>query len=91
MARKRIGPLVGKASAPTEAKARIQTEQDYRAEDDVRTLERAEEVRADAGRHARAQGHARKKLTSMARIAFASKMSKGRMKKRTMAGSGARR
>ena len=41
---------------------------DYRAEDDFRTLQRAEEVRSDKGRHTRALGHGRKSMTQISRV-----------------------
>ncbi len=75
MARKRLktskggSPIGGNtAGTPTEAKVRIRREQDYRAEEDFRTLERAEEVRGDGSRHTRALAHGRQKVASMARI-----------------------
>lgn len=56
------------------------SEQDYRAESDFSTLERAEEVRGDKDRHGRAMAHGRKKVRSMARV-----MGKGRTSKRSSA------
>lgn len=44
------------------------SENDYQAEDDHRTLQRAEEVRADAGRMKRVAVHHRKKMGEMSRI-----------------------
>ena len=44
------------------------SEQDYRAEEDFRTLERAEELRADKSRHERAVAHGRKRLSAMSRV-----------------------
>lgn len=44
------------------------SEQDYRAEDDFRTLQRAEEVRMDKSRHGRALQHGAKQMTGMQRI-----------------------
>lgn len=44
------------------------SEQDYRAEDDFRTLQRAEEVRGDKDRHTRAQSHGRKQISAMSRV-----------------------
>ncbi len=55
-------------------------EMDYRAEDDFRQLERAEEVRGDKSRHERALAHGRKKVRSMARV-----VGKGRSAKRSSA------
>lgn len=43
-------------------------EDEYRAEDDFRTLERAEEVRTDKSRHQRALGHGRKKVGQIQRV-----------------------
>lgn len=43
-------------------------EREYQADDDLRTLERAEEVRTDPTRHSRAQAHGRKKITAMQRV-----------------------
>jgi len=54
------------------------SEMDYRAEDDFRTLERSEEVRADKARHGRALAHGRKRVAAMARV-----MGKGRTAKRS--------
>ena len=56
------------------------SEQDYRAEDDFRTMERAEEVRSDKARHERALAHGRKRVVAMARV-----MGKGRTAKRSAA------
>lgn len=44
------------------------SEQDYRAEEDFRTLQRAEEVRGDKDRHTRAQTHGRKQISAMSRV-----------------------
>ena len=44
------------------------SELDYRAEDDFRTLERAEEVRGDSQRHGRALDHGRKKIAAVGRV-----------------------
>lgn len=41
----------------------------YQAEDDCRTLQRADEVTRDKGRHGRARAHAKKQLSSFRRIA----------------------
>lgn len=41
---------------------------DYKAEDDFRTLQRAEEVRGDAARHTRALGHGRKQIATITRV-----------------------
>lgn len=41
---------------------------DWEAEDDFRTLQRADEVHADRDRHRRAIGHGKKQMKSMARI-----------------------
>jgi hypothetical protein len=38
---------------------------DYQAQDDLHTLTRAEEVKADAKRHARALEHGKKKVAAM--------------------------
>lgn len=43
-------------------------EQEWRAEDDHRTLQRAEEVRSDPGRMKGVMAHHRKKLGEMAKI-----------------------
>ena len=56
------------------------SEMDYRAEEDFRMMERAEEVRGDKARHERAMAHGRKKVRSMARV-----MGKGRSAKRSSA------
>lgn len=55
-------------------------EQEYRAEEDFRTLERAEEVRGDSTRHQRAMAHGRKRVSAMARVmkGRSAKRSKGR-------------
>lgn len=52
------------------------SEQDYRAEEDFRTMERAEEVRGDKARMTRAMAHGRKRVVQMARV-----MGKGRSKR----------
>lgn len=56
------------------------SEQEYRAEEDFRTLERAEEVRGDQARHTRAMSHGRKRVSAMARV-----MGKARQPKRSRA------
>lgn len=40
----------------------------YRAEEDFRTLERAEEVRGDKDRHGKAMDHGRERISAMHRI-----------------------
>ena len=52
------------------------SEMDYRAEDDFRTLQRAEEVRGDKARSERAMAHGRKQVQAMTRVVGRSK--KGR-------------
>lgn len=42
---------------------------DYQAQDDMRTLMQAHEVRSDPKRHAAAKAHAKKKLAAMQRVA----------------------
>lgn len=44
------------------------SERDYQAEDDFRTLQRADEVRSDRGRHTKALGHGKKQMKSMQRV-----------------------
>lgn len=53
------------------------TELDYRAEDDFRTLQRAEEVRGDGARHGRALGHGRKQLSAITQVMRKSARGKG--------------
>ena len=53
------------ASPPTTIS---KADHDYRAEDDFRTLQRAEDVRLDATRHQRAQAHGRKQMLAMSRV-----------------------
>ena len=43
--------------------------QRYQATDDVRTLQSAEEIKADKGRHARARAHAVKEASRLTKIA----------------------
>ncbi len=43
-------------------------DREYQAEDDVRTLERAHDVKRDPKRHAAAKRHASKKASSFRRI-----------------------
>jgi hypothetical protein len=38
---------------------------DYQAQDDVRTLTRAEEIKADKKRHGKAKAHAKKMLSQL--------------------------
>lgn len=45
------------------------SEKDYQAEDDCRTLTRAEEIKMDKGRHSRARKHAAKQAKAHARVA----------------------
>ena len=52
------------ASSPGLAKM----DREYQAEDDVRTLERAHEVKRDPKRHSAAKRHATKKAASFRRI-----------------------
>lgn len=44
------------------------TEQDYQAESDFHSLQRAEEIRGDKGRHGRAMSHGRKQMSAMQRV-----------------------
>lgn len=44
------------------------SEQDYRAQDDFGTLQRAEEVRGDPMRHTRAMAHGRKQILTMSKV-----------------------
>ena len=57
--------MCGMASPSTKPS---KSEQDYRAEDDFRTMQRAEEVRGDAARHQRALAHGRKQVAAMTRV-----------------------
>lgn len=59
------------------SKADKQREQDYRAEDDFRTLQRAEEVRGDRGRHDRAIAHGRKQVAVITRVMGRTKSTRG--------------
>ena len=43
-------------------------ERDYQAEDDFRTLQRADEVTSSKDRHTRALAHGKKQLKSMSRV-----------------------
>lgn len=58
------------------------TEQDYRAEEDFRTLQRAEEVQGDTSRHIRAMTYGRKTITSMAKVMGGMRGKAGRAPKR---------
>lgn len=53
------------------------SDQDYRAEDDFRTLQRAEEVRGDTARHGRALGHGRKQMAAIGRVMTRGKVGRG--------------
>lgn len=44
------------------------SEMDYRAEDDFRTMQRAEEIRSDNARHTRALAHGRKTISAMTKV-----------------------
>jgi hypothetical protein len=44
------------------------SEQDYRAEDDFRTMQRAAEVTTDKARHDRALAHGRKQVATMTKV-----------------------
>lgn len=69
------GPVSRKSMDADEAK--------WRAEDDLRTLERADELRADKGRFRAALTHGRSKLRSMKRVIGASGRSSSRARART--------
>lgn len=58
---------MAKGSTPFPVSA-SKAEDDYRAEDDHRTLSRAEEVRSDPKRFAKAARHARKTVRAVSRI-----------------------
>lgn len=55
--------------SPMSSKADRKRQQQYQAEDDCRTLQHADEVRGDKGRHGRARAHAKKQLRSFRSIA----------------------
>jgi len=65
--------MCGMASPSKPSKSDLE----YRAEEDFRTLERADEVRADKARSTRAMAHGRKRVLTMARV-----IGKGRQTKR---------
>jgi hypothetical protein len=44
------------------------SEQDYQAEDDFRTLSRADEVKSDKGRMSGVKNHAKKTMASCSRV-----------------------
>lgn len=69
------GPIASKPS---------KSEQDYRAESDFSTLQRAEEVRGDTSRHGRALAHGRKQVAAISRVM--GKARAGRVSKRAPAG-----
>lgn len=56
-----MGKKTAVASAPM-------LDRDYQAEDDFRTLQRADEVRRDSKRHTAAKRHGRKQLSSIRRV-----------------------
>ncbi len=65
----------------------MKKQQDYMAQDDFGTLQRADEVQADSARHARALAHGRKQIAGITRVmkrGFSGKS--GRMPKRTVPG-----
>lgn len=64
------------------------TEQDYRAQDDFGTLQRAEEVKGDPQRHQRAMAHGRKQVGAITRVLGRAKIGgkSGRVSKRMAAG-----
>lgn len=66
--------MCGMASPSKPSKSDLE----YRAEEDFRTLERAEEVRGDKARSLRAMAHGRKRVVAMARV-----MGKGRTARRS--------
>ena len=51
------------------SKSMAADERKWRAESDCRTLQDADEIKRDGGRHRLAKAHARKKLSSYRRIA----------------------
>ena len=67
--------MCGMASPSTKPS---KSEQDYRAEDDFRTMQRAEEVRIDKPRMERALAHGRKTVQAMTRVMGRSKPGRAR-------------
>ena len=67
----------------TPSKQMSKQEQEYRSEDDFRTLQRAEEVRGDKARHERAMGHARKQMTQITKVMSGLRGKLGRGAKRS--------
>lgn len=59
------------------------TEQDYRAEDDFRTMQRAAEVQGDKSRHTRALEHGRKQVAAMSKVMGGLRGKVGRASKRS--------
>ena len=57
--------MCGPVSTASDKKRELQ----YRAESDCRTLQDADDIRRDGGRHKLARSHAKKKLSSYRRIA----------------------
>lgn len=53
---------------PAPSAKQSKEQQDYRAEDDFRTMQRAEEVRGDSARHTRALAHGRKQLGAITKV-----------------------
>lgn len=64
------------AVAPPPSKS----ERDYMTEDDLRTLERAEEVRGDAERMKRVAAHGRERIRTMSRLVGGTARGKARGK-----------
>ena len=70
--------------SPVSMKENKAREDKYRAEDDSRTLMRADEIRRDKSRVSRAQAHVREQMSAMGRVAGAGeKKSKSRGRKRS--------
>ena len=60
------------------------SEQDYRAEEDFRTMQRAAEVSGDKERHMRALAHGRKQVVAISKVMGSAMRGKaGRRSKRT--------
>lgn len=70
--------MCGIMASASSAKSAKKREEEYQAEDDLRTLSRAEEIRADQKRMAACDRAHRKQTRSLSRVGRALKRSGGR-------------
>jgi hypothetical protein len=72
MSKTKTTPAAGIAGKPNVAKTPPGSMDDYEAQDDVRTLMRAHEIKSNPKRHAKAKAHAKAQLGKMKAVATGS-------------------